>query len=116
VFLGYSWIALFYACLLLIIVTSESGIIVRFMRFPLLRNLGTIAYGVYLMHIAINIVMHDLILGKEIPMANLSDGAVTLAALLITLLLAALSWRFFEKPVIDWGHSFSYTEKKRPSG
>jgi peptidoglycan/LPS O-acetylase OafA/YrhL len=112
VFLGYSWMALFYACLLLIVVTSERGIIVRCMHFPPLRNLGVIAYGVYLMHIAINILMHDLILGKEIPIANLSDGAVTLAAFLTTLLLATLSWRFFEKPIVGWGHSFSYTNKK----
>jgi peptidoglycan/LPS O-acetylase OafA/YrhL len=111
VFLGYSWLALLYACLLLIVITEKKGVIISFMRLPLLRNLGIIAYGVYLMHLAINILMHGLILGREMYITNLLDVSVTVVALFTTLLLATLSWHFFEKPVIKWGHSFSYNDK-----
>ena len=109
VFLGYTWMALFYACLLLITITAKKNIIINFMNLPPLRSLGIIAYGVFLMHVAINILMHGLILGKDPSITNSLDGIVTLTAFLTTLLLATLSWRFFEKPVIDWGHSFYYT-------
>jgi peptidoglycan/LPS O-acetylase OafA/YrhL len=111
VFWGYSWLALLYACLLLIVVTEKKGIIISFMRLPLLRNLGIIAYGVFLMHLAINILMHGLILGREVYITNLLDVSVTLVALFATLLLATLSWHFFEKSIIKWGHSFSYSDK-----
>jgi peptidoglycan/LPS O-acetylase OafA/YrhL len=112
VFLGYTWMAFFYGCLLLITVTAKKGFIIRFMNFPPLRHLGIIAYGVYLMHVAINILMHGLILGKDMSITTPWDGIVTMTAFLTTLFLATLSWRFFEKPIISWGHSFSYAGKK----
>ncbi len=111
VFLGYSWLALLYACLLLIVLTETKGIVIGFMHLPLLRNLGIIAYGVFLMHFAINILMHGIILGREIYITHLLDVSVTLVALFTTLLLASLSWHFFEKPIIKWGHSFSYNDE-----
>jgi|ERR1017187_5632891 peptidoglycan/LPS O-acetylase OafA/YrhL len=112
-FWGYSWMALLYSCLLLIIVSAKQGIIFKLMHISLLRNLGIISYSVYLMHVPINILMHGLILGKEVYIANFSDIVVTFVALGVTLLLAVFSWRFFEKPIIRWGHSFSYSGENR---
>ena len=37
-----------------------------------------------------------------------SQAAVTLLALVITFLLAAISWRFLEKPLIQRGHRLKY--------
>ena len=115
VFLGYTWMALLYACLLLIVITANSGLIVGFVRLAPLRNLGIVSYSVYLMHLSVNMLMHGLILGREVNIVNLTTGAVTIMAFLTTLLLATLSWHFFEKPIIRWGHSFSYGSKK-PAG
>ena len=113
VFLGYSWLPLFYTCLLLIVITAREGIIARVMRLSPLRNLGIIAYGVFLIHLAMDGLAHGLISGKDFSaIHDLSDGAVTLLAFLVTLILAAFSWHFFEKPIIRWGHSFSYTNRK----
>jgi len=110
---GYSWISLFYAVLLLMVVSGQSGPLAHVMRIPLLRRLGIISYCVYLIHLAINDFAHDLILGKhDTTMNHLSDGAVTLAAFALTWGLAALSWKFFEKPIINWGHSFLYGNPK----
>jgi peptidoglycan/LPS O-acetylase OafA/YrhL len=108
---GYTWLASFYACLLLVLVTARNGMIVGVMRLSLLRNLGIIAYGVYLIHTVINVLAHG-IMGKEPIIKNLSDGLMTFAALIATLFLARFSWRVLEKPIINWGHSFSYTGKK----
>jgi len=113
VVLGYSWLPLFYTCVLLIVITAREGIIARVMRFSPLRNLGIIAYGVFLIHLAMDGLAHGLISGKDFSaIHDLSDGAVTLLAFLVTLILAAFSWHFFEKPIIRWGHSFSYTNRK----
>jgi len=110
VFFGFSWMALFYACLLLAVITAKRGVLITIMQLPTLRFFGMISYGVYLIHDTVNILLHGLILGKETSVANLLDGAVTFAALLTTLLLATLSWFFFERPIVNWGHSFSYAK------
>jgi peptidoglycan/LPS O-acetylase OafA/YrhL len=50
---------------------------------------------------------------------NLSYVAVSVLALLAPLGAGSLSWRFFEKPLIRRGHSYSYgdsTAESRPSG
>ncbi len=89
--------------------------IASIMRLPMLRNLGTIAYSVYLIHVIINAVAHGLI-GKDQIINNFSDGLITFTALIATIFLAKFSWHFFEKPIIAWGHSFSYVGKKnRPA-
>lgn len=108
VFWGYTWIALLYACLLLFVVTAKRGAIGAIMRFKPLRHLGTISYSFYLMHMAILSIIFDLILGKKPYLSNFQTAGVTVVALLATLLLATLSWRFFEKPIIRWGLSFAY--------
>jgi peptidoglycan/LPS O-acetylase OafA/YrhL len=111
---GYSLLGLLYACLLLIVVTAKESFLAGFMRIPFLCYLGVIAYGVFMIHLAVAGLAHGLILGKNTSINNLSDGVVTLAAFSATVLLATASWRFFEKPMIDWGHSFSYATKIRP--
>ena len=115
VFLGYTWMALFYACLLLIAVAAKKSVMAGLMHFPPLCQLGVISYGVYLIHASVNILMHGLILGKDVYMESLADGAVTCLAAGVTLLIATCSWRFFEKPIVRWGHSFSYTRKNPAS-
>ena len=108
---GYSWIAMFYASLLIIVVTGPDEILAGALRSPFLRYFGTIAYGVFLFHMAVNDLAHGLILGKAPTLEHFSDVAVTSFAFLLTLLLATFSWNFLEKPIINWGHSFSYNKR-----
>ncbi len=113
VFFGYSWLGLLFACILLIVVTAKTSLIAGLMRVSWLRQLGIIAYGVFLMHLAVAGLAHGLILGRNLFIGNLIDGIVTFVAFLITLALATLSWRWVEKPIVDWGHSFVYTTHDR---
>jgi peptidoglycan/LPS O-acetylase OafA/YrhL len=114
IFFGYTWMALFYGVMLLIIMTVKKCWITHVMNFSPLRNLGMIAYCVYLIHLSVNILLHDLILKKTAVISNFADFLVTLLALIVTLILARISWKFFEKPIIAWGHSFSYETKNWP--
>ncbi len=106
---GYSWLALLYSCILLIAVTERRGIVTFITRRPSLGWLGVIAFGVYLFHQPVLGILHGLILGQQPHLHTWSDLAVTLGALVITLVLASVSWIFFEKRVLDWGRrSFRY--------
>jgi len=54
----YLWLALLYACLLLLAVIQKDGLVSRFVCFTPLRKLGIIAYGVFLFHQPINGLLH----------------------------------------------------------
>src|SRR5262249_9756097 len=47
---GITWIAAFYASLLLLVVVDPGRLEIIVFRSELLRGLGTVAYGVYLFH------------------------------------------------------------------
>jgi peptidoglycan/LPS O-acetylase OafA/YrhL len=107
---GYSWLALFFSCILLIIVTTPRHSLGQVMRFYPLRKLGEISFGIYLFHVPINALWHGLWLGRDIYIHNAIDALASSCALASTLLLAWCSWKFFEKPVVDFSHRFKYTK------
>ena len=111
--IGFFWVAAFYACLLLIAVSDQAGFISGVMRLRGLRHFGIIAYGVFLTHMAVNTLSHGLLLGKEsVAFTGFPDVLATVLAFLVTWFLAAMSWNFLEKPIVTWGHSFSYNRLK----
>ncbi len=105
---GYSVVALFYACCLLITVSSSTGIWHSALCSPWLMRLGTLAYCTYLLHFPlIQVGRHALLLlVPSHPEAAYVLGA--LAAVAMTLVLATLSWRFFEQPLLRRGHKYRY--------
>jgi peptidoglycan/LPS O-acetylase OafA/YrhL len=108
-FLGYFFLALMYALVLLIVLTRPKSPLGRLARVGWLRSLGTVAYGVYLLHRGIATLSHWVILGHASPeLATVADVFVTLFALLLTLLAASASWVYLEKPLIAVGHRLHY--------
>jgi peptidoglycan/LPS O-acetylase OafA/YrhL len=105
---GYTWLALFYTSFLLLAVTAAQSWPARIARLPFLRQLGFITYGVYLFHQGINGLFHGLLLQQEPQFHTPVDFGVTLLALAATIGLAYLSWHYFEKWIVRWGHSFQY--------
>ena len=95
--LGLTWLALLYVCVLLLAVTQPQSWLGAALRCAPLRWLGTIAYGVYLLHQTIFFALE--VLRPSWPLAS-----TVLLALPMTFALASLSWRLFEKPLIDLGH------------
>jgi peptidoglycan/LPS O-acetylase OafA/YrhL len=106
--IGYTWIALFFACLLVVTLTQQGSWIARVMRTPMLRWLGTISYCVYILHYAFNLLMHRLILHGSPEIFDAQGVLVSVLALTLTIAVASLSWRYFERPLIERGHKYSY--------
>lgn len=63
-----------------------------------IRYLGEVSYGIYLWHLfAIEICLR---------VADLTPVGLLVATLILTTLVAALSWHSFEKPILNWGRRF----------
>jgi len=109
---GYSWISLFFACFLLVVITAGTSPLTGLMRNRWLRHLGVISYCVYLVHGPVNDFVDHFIYGKDTNINNFWDATAALLSFAIVWLIASASWRFFEKPIIAWGHSFLYEKRK----
>ena len=105
--IGYTVLGGFYLALLLLTITSNGGLKRLFSR-DLLRWLGTIAYGLYLIHVpALDFSFH-FFEHREPVLARPFDLVPIATALLLSLALAQLSWRFFESRLVRYGHHFNY--------
>jgi peptidoglycan/LPS O-acetylase OafA/YrhL len=97
---GFSWLAAFYTCILLIAILPGRGIVPRILETRSLMHLGTLAYCGYLVHVAfMNALRHPL-------KAHFPQYPV--AAWLVTLLVASLSFKYFEQPLLRRGHQYFY--------
>ncbi len=105
---GYSWLAVFFTCFLLLVLSQTEGRVARVARWRVLRYLGGISYCVYLIHFTVNQLAHSMILHAAPRIYDLPGLAVTVLAALLTLVVADLSWRYFERPLIRRGHRYSY--------
>ena len=107
-FLGYSWLAALFSCLLLLALLEPQGLWSRFLDWRFLREMGRLSYCIYLIHFLILGLCHSLILHRSPSIATAAGAAVTLLAFVITYGLAALSWRYFEHPLLRRGHLYKY--------
>lgn len=105
---GYSWLAVFYTCLLLLVVSSTGGVLSRLLQRTWLVRLGTLAYCSYLVHVAfMNAIRHPLKAHfPQYPVGAWLSGGILGTAL--TLAVAWLSYEYFEKPLLRQGHAYSY--------
>jgi peptidoglycan/LPS O-acetylase OafA/YrhL len=102
---GYTLLAIFYWLVLLKGVLQPDGVIARILRLRALQELGILAYGVYLFHEPVRMICN----GDRPPQfATLSAYSTVLLAFVLTIVLAKISWHFFEKPIIRIGHRFKY--------
>ena len=106
--LGDTWLALFYATLLLLAIGQPQSWIARLMRMAWLRELGVVSYCVYIIHIVVNVVLHALLLHKAPRISTGKGAAVTVLAAFVTYGVAKLSWILFEGPLQRRGHAFRY--------
>jgi len=96
----HSWLAVFYASLILVAVVYADGTLSRVLRWRVLVWFGAVSYGIYMIHIPVYGMLHAAFDGS----ATLPAVAVTVLAFVTTLVVAAVSHRFLERPIIALGH------------
>ncbi|MDB9514442.1 acyltransferase [Kamptonema animale CS-326] len=87
----------------------------KFLEFPLIIYLGKISYGVYVIHYFILHLVSRL-LNKILPYKFWNDSytwlVVGVISTIITIGLAMISWKYFEKPINDLKRYFPYNPIK----
>lgn len=101
---GYTILAVFYACFLLIAVTETSGPVSALTKLVPLRRLGILAYFLFLMHVLIPQVIFRA-MGRSFEQTALGDWLLLLASAGVVVALAEVSWRYFERPLIELGRT-----------
>jgi len=105
---GYTVIALFFAVLLLLVLTERTFLLSGVMRLGFLREVGGISYCLYIVHTAVYFFCHQLILHALPAVTDVRAALVTFLAALLTYAIAKLSWKYFEQPLLRRGHAFHY--------
>ena len=108
---GYSISSLACACLILWLVTFRGSRYTAWLRTAPLQYLGKISYGVYLLHpFALWTVIE---LGKKrFIHFHKDDPRYFIGAVVLSLTYAAISWHFFERPLLRIKDRFSYNRVK----
>lgn len=106
--LGFSWLAFLYVGLLLWCLLEPRGLWSRFLQWSFLREMGRLSYCIYLIHLLILGLWHALLRHQPPSIATPAAASISFLAFLLTLLLAKLSWHFFEHPLIHRGHTRKY--------
>jgi peptidoglycan/LPS O-acetylase OafA/YrhL len=104
--LEYSLLTLIYS--LLLVSTLISARLSSLFSFPLLRFLGTIAYGLYLFQSLVSFALERVMLHFGRAADMVATFQLSFLAVLTCIGLAATSWRYFEKPLVGRGHRYWY--------
>jgi peptidoglycan/LPS O-acetylase OafA/YrhL len=87
-----------------------SGIVGRVLSLAPLRYLGRISYGLYVIHLFVPKLTHDALANAGYALPRNAAVSLNLA---VTIVLASLSWHFFEAPINRLKKFFPY--KRVPS-
>lgn len=105
------WLACLYSALILVALVQPVGTLGDILRSRILVWLGTLSYGIYMLHQSVSGLLHWFLRGTAPGVSTLRDAGVTLSALAVTLALAALSYRYLEAPFLALGHRLRFTQK-----
>lgn len=106
--LEYSLLGLLYFLLLLTALLNRQ--LEAIFSMSTLRYLGTIAYGLYLLHLGCMAAVRALATHIYQGQSGWMVLAVSICGIGIAAALAAISWEYLEKPLIRRGHRYQYAE------
>jgi peptidoglycan/LPS O-acetylase OafA/YrhL len=105
---GLTCLAIFYTSVLLSVICGNTPWIENLLTNSTLMKLGTLAYCTYLIHSSVIEVFRSMIRSHS----HLSPAEVWafggILGVMTALLIASLSWKFFEQPFLRMGHQYTY--------
>ncbi len=108
-----SWLAAFYLLVLAYTLSFPASLPSRCLRWPWLRWLGMIAYGMYLLHEVVLAFVLDFFAASAPSASVARQMAASALAVAVTFILASISWEYFEKPLVRRGHRLSYESSNK---
>ena len=105
---GFSWLAIFFALLLLLTLVNPAGAIASLASRSWLRELGNVSYCLYIIHQAVNLFCHVILQPARVSQSDWRVIAVPMLACIVSYLIAKLSFTYFEQPLLHRGHTFKY--------
>jgi peptidoglycan/LPS O-acetylase OafA/YrhL len=105
---GFSAVDAFFASLLAIAVMVPGSLWSAVCRLRFLAEMGRVSYCLYLIHEAVNLACHELFFHRLPRFDSWKTAQVSAVAALLSYGLAALSWKFFEHPLLRRGHQLKY--------
>jgi peptidoglycan/LPS O-acetylase OafA/YrhL len=110
---NHSWFAGLFTVFILIAFVGSEPRLGSFLRSSVLVWFGQISYGIYLFHQPVIGLLQGVWQHGKPQIRTLSDAGITILALCISIFLATISYHFFEKPILRFGHRFLYSPKPR---
>ena len=107
-FIVHSGNALAFGGILWSVLVSPHARFSRLLSTRSMRQLGNMAYSMYLFHPIFLCIAFRMIKGYDPLLQHAGDLLPIVAALIATLALSFLSWRFLEKPLVAIGHRYKY--------
>jgi peptidoglycan/LPS O-acetylase OafA/YrhL len=101
-------IGFFFVFLLIITLTDKDGLLGKILRWSPLRELGKVSYCVYIIHQAVAWVFFRSLLHSEPRFDGWAAIGLSVLSFVVTVLIAEVSWRYFEGPLIHRGHRYTY--------
>jgi peptidoglycan/LPS O-acetylase OafA/YrhL len=106
---GFTWIGIFYALLLMFILTAPESWIAQAMRTNWLRNVGRVSYCMYVIHLMVSLLLYVLLTHARPQIQTFTGACVAALAVIVTYGVACASWIVLEEPLLALGHRYKYT-------
>lgn len=114
---GYSAAALMFAGTLVLLIHQRRRFLLAVCRLRPIVWIGTISYGIYLLHAALARLIREYAPGWRLPLVRIAPGGFEEAFLCVAAAIGAawFSWRFFESPIMRLRHRFTASPAQHKS-
>jgi len=106
--IGYTWIAVFYGLIIVVVLEKPGGVLASVTRTKWLGEIGRLSYCIYLIHFAVWWVFNTCVFALERRPLWWHYTAASCGALIVVYIIARMSWRDIEYPLLRRGSAYQY--------